>query len=253
MKKAIIITLAFTCAIFATPTLLGGQTPPAGPIVEMPVESPWTFDLALNMFLAGLSGDVTARGIPTEVDASFGDIIDHFEAGAAGRFTVGYERWFLTTEFSYMKLGASASAAGLELEQWLVEPSIGYSVCDSFEVFAGARYNSLSGDLAFKGPLGVVATGTQEWWDPIVGMHFSILLIGRRFTFDGHFDVGGFGASSDITWQAYPHFRWRFAEWGSAQLGYRWLGTDYETGSGRSKFHYDVIAHGPQVGFTIHF
>ena len=38
-----------------------------------------------------------------------------------------------------------------------------------------------------------------------------------------------------------------------AQVGYRWLGTDYETGSGTSKFKYDVVAQGPQIGFTFHF
>ena len=70
---------------------------------------------------------------------------------------------------------------------------------------------------------------------------------------DGHFDVGGFGAGSDLTWQAYPYLNWRFAKWGSAQLGYRWLGTDYETGSGGSKFRYDAIVQGPQIGLTFHF
>jgi hypothetical protein len=37
------------------------------------------------------------------------------------------------------------------------------------------------------------------------------------------------------------------------QAGYRFLSTDYETGSGVNRFRYDVRVHGPQLGFTLHF
>jgi hypothetical protein len=213
----------------------------------------WRFDASLNLFMAGLTGDVIARGIPADVDASFGDVLENLEAAAAGRITVGYDRWSLSTEFSYLKLGVTVPAVDVEFKQWLVEPSLGYRFCDMFEGFAGARYNNLDGDLRFSGPLGKTATGTQEWWDPIVGANLRLPLVGRKLTFDGRFDVGGFGVASDLTWQAFPYLNWRFAKWGSAQLGYRWLGTDYEDGSGSRRFAYDVIVHGPQLGLTAHF
>ena len=213
----------------------------------------WHFDTSLNLFLAGLSGDVMVKGQPAKVDASFGTIFDHLEAAVAGRVTAGYDRWFLSTEFSYMKLNASVPAASIDMKQWLVEPSFGYKFCEYFEGFAGVRYNNINGSVNFTGPLGLVRGGTQDWWDPIVGANLSLPLVGHKLTFDGHFDVGGFGAGSDFTWQAYPHLNWRFTKWGSAQVGYRWLGTDYETGSGASQFRYDVVVQGPQVGFTFHF
>jgi hypothetical protein len=213
----------------------------------------WNVDVSLNLFMAGVTGDVTARGVPAHIDASFGDVLEHLKAGAAGRVTLGYDRWFASTEFSYMKLEASVPAADLDLKQWLVEPSVGYRFCQYAEIFAGARYNEVSGDVNFKGPLGVVGTGMQEWWDPIIGTILSVPLIRGRLTFDGHFDIGGFGVSSDITWQAFPYLNWHFTKWGSVQAGYRWLGTKYDTGSGTSKFRYDVIVHGPQIGFTLSF
>jgi len=213
----------------------------------------WRVDTSLNLFLAGLSGDVTARGIPAELDLSFGDIVENLEFAAAGRITVGYDRWSLSTEVSFMGLGASTRAASVDMDQWLVEPTVGYRFCKWFEGFAGARYNRIDGEIRFKGPLGKVATGTQDWWDPIVGAQLSLPVVGKNLTFDGRFDAGGFGAGSDLTWQAFPYLNWRFAKWGSAQLGYRWLGTDYETGSGTSRFVYDVVVQGPQIGFTMHF
>ncbi len=213
----------------------------------------WRFDASVNLFMAGLSGDVTAHGIPAKVDASFGDVLENLEGAAAGRFTVGYNRWSLSTEFSYMRLGVSVPAVSVELTHWLVEPTLGYRFCDYFEGFAGVRYNNINGELRFNGPLGKVATGTQDWWDPIVGAHVRLPLAGKKLTLDGRFDVGGFGVGSDLTWQAYPYLNWRFTKWGSAQLGYRWLATDYETGSGAAKFRYDMVVQGPQIGVTFYF
>jgi len=213
----------------------------------------WRFDTALNLWLAGLSGDVTVRGIPANVNDSFSDVLDHLKAGAAGRVTLGYDRWFLSTEFSYMKLEASVPEASMDVKQWLVEPSLGYQFCKYFDGFAGARYNSIEATVNFNGPVGEVRSDSQEWWDPIIGVQLSLPLVGDKLTFNGHFDIGGFGVGSEFTWQAYPYLNWRFTRWGSVQLGYRWLGTDYETGSGRGKFVYDVVVHGPQLGLTVHF
>lgn len=213
----------------------------------------WRFDASANLFASALSGDVTLRGIPAEVDLSFSDLVEDLEFGAAGRFTVGYDRWSLSTEVSYVGLGASTRAASIDLDQWLVEPTVGYRFNKMIEGFAGVRYNNLNGEVRFKGPLGRVGSGTQDWFDPIVGANLNLPLGQSKFSLDGRFDVGGFGAGADLTWQAFPYVNWRFAKWGSAQLGYRWLGTDYEDGSGSSKFRYDVVLQGPQIGLTMHF
>ena len=95
-------------------------------------------------------------------------------------------------------------------------------------------------------------SGTQDWWDPIVGANLGLPL-GKNFSLDLRSDVGGFGVGSDFTWQVFPYLNWRFAEWGSLQAGYRWLYMDYETGSGASRFKYDMLNQGPQIGFTFHF
>ncbi len=248
VATALAFSLAFGAGLLLVPATAAAADETVGDETDH-----WHFDTSLNLFMAGLSGDVTARGLPADVDASFGDVLENLEAAVAGRVTVGYDRWSLSTEFSYMRLGASVPAVSVGMEQWLVEPSLGFKVCEYFGAFAGARYNNISGELKFSGPAGRVGSGTQEWWDPIVGGIVSVPLIPKKLTLDGRFDVGGFGVGSDLTWQAFPYLSWRFAKWGSTQLGYRWLATDYETGSGLSKFSYDVILQGPQLGVTIHF
>lgn len=240
MKSKLLILVALTAGLL--PVALRAKE-----------EKSWRFDSSLNLFLAGMSGDVAAKGLPSHVDAGFRDIFEHLEAGFAGRLTAGHERWSLSTEFSYLRLSAEPTGAKIDLEQWLVEPSVGYEVCKCAQVFAGARYNSINGDVTFSGPAGRVKTGTQDWWDPIVGVQLSFPIMKDKLSFDGRFDVGGFGAGSDVTWQAFPYLNWRFTKWGSVQLGYRWLGTDYETGSGANRFRYDVVLQGFQLGLTAHF
>ena len=210
----------------------------------------WTFDVTLYGLAAGMSGEVGVGPINADVDVGFDKIWDNLELGAMGKLRVGYDRWALNADVIYMGLGASKNGVSADLDQWVVEPSLSYRFCKEFELLAGARYNNLSGEI--RGPFGRNPTGTQDWWDPIVGVNLS-LPFAKKFSFNVRGDVGGFGVGSDLTWQAFPYLGWQFTQWGSLQAGYRWVSTDYETGSGLNRFKYDILTSGPQVGFTLHF
>ena len=62
-------------------------------------------------------------------------------------------------------------------------------------------------------------------------------------------DIGGFGVSSEFTWQAMAALGYRTSENSSLLLGYRAIGTDY-TNDG---FTYDIVAHGVALGFEYTF
>ncbi len=95
----------------------------------------------------------------------------------------------------------------------------------------------------FAGPCTCNSSGTQDWWDAIVGTRLTPPL-GKHFSLNVRGDIGGFGLASDLTWQAFPYLNWQFTKWGSIQLGYRWIYADYETGSGRDRFQYDALSAG---------
>ena len=100
--------------------------------------------------------------------------------------------WALTTDVIYMGLQGSKNNLTAEFDQWMVEPTLSYRVCRYFEALAGARYNNLSGELRGPGaiiPSGVIRSGTQEWWDPMVGGNVSVPL-GRGFSFNVRGDLG---------------------------------------------------------------
>ncbi len=235
------LTLALTAIL---PTQLFGQDD----------ASKWSVDVSLYGLAPGMSGDVTAKGVNADLDVPFETIWNNLDLGAMGKVRVGYDRWALTTDVIYMGLKASKNGVSADLDQWVAEPSLSYRVIDEVEVLAGTRYNNISGEIRGPGilPQPRIATGSQDWWDPIVGANLNLPL-GHNFSLKARMDIGGFGVGSDLTWQAFPYLSWRFTNWGSLQAGYRWVYTDYENGSGSSRFRYDVMTQGPQVGFTIHF
>jgi hypothetical protein len=51
----------------------------------------------------------------------------------------------------------------------------------------------------------------------------------------------------------FPTFGMNVAKWFSLDLGYRWLDIDYKTGDGNTLFRYDVLTHGPVLGFVFRF
>jgi opacity protein-like surface antigen len=84
--------------------------------------------------------------------------------------------------------------------------------------------------------------------DPIIGFRLQSELTEKLF-FRATGDIGGFGVSSDLTWQAMGGFGYRFTERCSGLLGDRAIGTDYTDGG----FAHDVTTHGPVIGLGFRF
>jgi hypothetical protein len=95
-----------------------------------------------------------------------------------------------------------------------------------------------------------------DWVDPLVGARVRHRLApGQELTLRA--DIGGFGAGSQFSWNAIAAYNCEIAVRDgitySLLLGYRALSVDYEQGSGRTKYEYDVLQHGPITGLTMKF
>ncbi len=216
--------------------------------------SPWSFDCTLYSLAAGVTGTVGAGPVDADLDVAFGDIWNNLEFGAMGKVRVGYQRWSLSADVIYMGLGMSKNGVSIDLDQWVVEPSLGYRFNRYVEALAGTRYSNLAGEIRGPGilPSPRISTGNQEWWDPIVGVNLT-LPFARKLSLNFRGDVGGFGVGSDLTWQAFPFLGWQVSKSFAVQAGYRMVDTNYETGSGAGRFKYDMLSHGPQLGATLSF
>jgi hypothetical protein len=242
-------------------------------------------------WIFALQGDITVRGRSAPVDVTVLDtleLLDDVQALFMGRFEVSKGPWGLLFDTAGVQMRAEAER-GRDIQIpiftrpiplrgrvsvtsviGVTEGSLSYDVYTSshlvdnmpdliLEALAGARYTFLYSRVhaSLQGPrriltLNVVGSGTQDWVDPFVGGHVqwrpaANWMLGFRT------DVGGFTLNSDVALQFNAEVAYRLNRWWLINGGYRALYTDYETGSGRDKFAYNMWMHGPWLGVALEF
>ncbi|MEO5917297.1 MAG: hypothetical protein ABIS50_23910 [Luteolibacter sp.] len=103
-------------------------------------------------------------------------------------------------------------------------------------------------DAQITSALPTSASDNKQWVDPIVGFRAQYN-INDQWYLAGNADIGGFGVSSDLTWSIEAAVGYNFTHRVSAELGYRYLYTDYSDGG----FVYDVAMSGVYTGLNIKF
>ena len=89
---------------------------------------------------------------------------------------------------------------------------------------------------------------TRTWVDPVIGLRTQTHLTHWLFI-PVRGDIGGFGANSELTWQALAGVGAQISRWFALVVGYRALGYEYD----QANFRYDVTTHGPIVGLNFEF
>lgn len=89
---------------------------------------------------------------------------------------------------------------------------------------------------------------SKAWVDPFVGFRAQWNMTEKLFL-AGRADVGGFGISSQITYQLQATLGYNFNEHVFTEIGYRYLKTDYTDGG----FTYDVAQAGVFAGLGFRF
>lgn len=249
-------------ALAAVPAFAGTTVPTLAdskPVAT--AESGWEVRTALYAWGTMLDGDVSVRGIDAPVDVGFDDILDHLDYAVMGTVEIGRGKWSFLSDLFLAQLGADGSERNLDfdvqLNQFIGNFAFTYDVINDpgtrFDVYAGARVNSMEVDLDIT-RTGLLRRRTfsgsdsETWVDPIIGARFQQELT-DRFFIRALADIGGFGVSSDFTWQALAAIGYHVGDSASVAIGYRGLGTDYADGG----FGYDVVSHGVILGFEYKF
>ncbi|MES2476971.1 MAG: hypothetical protein V4640_14400 [Verrucomicrobiota bacterium] len=118
---------------------------------------------------------------------------------------------------------------------------------------AEARLEKAEKDLAtaIDGELDSLPTNKsadQDWLDPIIGVRAQ-WNINDRWFIAGKSDIGGFHVGSDLAWTLQATVGYNFTQNVSAELGYRYLHTDYSD----SSLDYDVAQAGLYTSLNIKF
>lgn len=244
----------------ALPALAGTSDPviPAPPVSDARKDSPpWEVRTALYGWAQSLEGDIAVRGLSAPVDIPFDDILGNLDLAAMGAIEVSRGRWSVLADLNYAEISEGillppgAPVPGVEFSQdqflgnFLAIYEARHTETSLLDVYAGARVNAIDVELS---TVGFSRAADESWVDPLVGARFQTEL-GESTFLRLVGDIGGFGVSSDLTWQTMAALGWRVMDQGSLLIGYRAIGTDYSDGG----FTYDVVAHGPALGFEWHF
>ncbi len=240
------------------PKAIAPSTPP---LTVAPNDDVWSFRASPYAWVTAIEGDTGLGGLTAPVDISMGDTLDNLDFAYMGIFEASRGPWALGLDVVYGQTSNDFEAGGrlvdsfsFEQNQWLLTPFVAYRAVQTeryhMDVFAGARISVLQADLtAHLSAGGSVSTGADtDWVDPIIGIRGQGELSENLF-FRYNTDIGGFGASSDLVWQAFAGLGYCLHSNFSLVAGYRGMGVDYDNG----RFMLDTVTHGPVIGLDVRF
>lgn len=239
----------------------------------------WQFTITPYVWLPSMSGsmklDQPAGFGDGGLDTGPSDYLENLDFVGMLDFQMKKGKWSILADVIYLDFSDSETAqfpgvlpggsgwtvgADWDLEALVFELAGAYSVFrnekSNFDLLAGARYTQIDGKvkLDITGPVpGWIATRTfsesQSFFDPIVGFKGKFEF-GKKWYLPYYFDIGGFGIDSDLTVQAFAGIGYRFTDWFSTVLGYRWLYYDF---GDDSKLVEDMNFYGGTLGFNFSF
>jgi len=230
----------------------------------------WQFEFTPYLFASSLSGKTGALGVEADVDMSFGDILDHLDAGFMAAFEARKGRWGFGVDAVYFKLedekarawqgplgigtatGELQATMTQQIAQLYVTRRSFYRV-GTLDLVGAARYTQLDTDLDLVTATGGLLPGGaralsagKSWWDVAIGAR-GRLRVADRWTMVSYADVGAGG--SDLTYQVLLGLDWQASKSLAVKGGYRLFYQDYEDDG----FVWNMAARGFYLGLGIAF
>jgi hypothetical protein len=252
-------------------------------------DSKWEFSVVPYFWMAGMSGDMTVKGVPTDVDMSFSDIWSDLNFGGQLHVEAQKDRWGVFLDTTYLDLSSDGDATrvrsgpggrleltteidvDVDITEWLVEFGGTYNAgrwplgtgesTVGLDILAGGRYWYAKTEIEVGvgqtlGDFGRYLTSdistSKDWIDPFVGARL-LFNLPKDFMVVLRGDVGGFGVGSDISLNLAGYVGYNISRVVTLWAGYRGLYVDYESGSNTSKFALDAWMHGPAIGVAFRF
>ncbi|HVP00288.1 MAG TPA: hypothetical protein VMT15_19590 [Bryobacteraceae bacterium] len=236
-----------TAALFACPTAVDAA--------DNTQDDKWQFTITPYLWVPKISGSLNVTPPPAfqngNLNLNIGPInyLEHLKFAGMGDIQVRKGKWSVLADTIYLDLsnpngqatipavlpgGAGLTVnANTSLNTLLFESALGYSIVrnerSNFDLVAGTRYARIESNVALDVsglPPAWVSSGSaykqDSYLDPIFGFKGKFAL-GKKWSLPYYFDVGGFGASSDLTLQASTAIDYRFKDWFSLEVGYRYM------------------------------
>jgi len=212
--------------------------------------------------MTGVNGTISAQGRSANVDASFGDVLDHLNMVGMVYFDARFGRWRGLLDNLYVDVSNARATPRIPLVDsvrvatrlWMVNPEGAYAIFQNedreFDVTVGARIWNLNNSVnLFRGGFQVDrGAGRRTLADPIIGARYYTSLTPKIFVL-GKADIGGFDAGASIDWQLWGQVGYKLKDSIALSGGYRYIAVDNETRDAA----YDVHLNGFVLGLGIRF
>jgi hypothetical protein len=222
-----------------------GSSPQAG---AADADAEWHFAVSPYLWFPGVHGTAAGgRGDGLSFRASPGDLLSNFRFGLMGAFEARYKRLVVPIDMMWIRLEDDKAvplpglvlppiSANIKATEFLLTPKIGLRVVNEerikIDALAGFRYWHLGENLKFNPSLlGLNFSGSQNFVDPLVGGRIQFAL-SPKIVVNVLGDVGGWGAGSQLEYQAAGLLGYSIKPALTLQAGYRYLNVDYHTGRG---------------------
>jgi hypothetical protein len=205
----------------ASPALANAQDSAAA---TTPTAAPgWTTTLRPYLFLAGVSGSITAGPSTIPINSSFGELVDNLQPSFFTAVTFEKGVWGLYADFQYISLegeGTGLLGTTVGLKNIIGEADVTFrpSPGSSLRLLAGARGYQVDQKVTLGDTL--VIRGETFVLDPIVGA-MGTWDLGEKWQFEMRGDIGGFGISSEFTSQLSIIAMYDVSQTISIPFGYR--------------------------------
>lgn len=186
----------------------------------------WQFSLRPYFYLSGLSGSITVDPLTFPVNSSFSTLLDNVKFGGFISLTAEKGQWGINADFQYINLyGESQSLqnTSFDLKNIIGELDLIFrpELAPTLRFLVGVRAYSVYQNIVLASvPLPEAKTTVV---DPVIGA-FGNWALHTRWDFELRGDIGGFGVSSEATYQMMGLFRYGLGENTSIPFGYRILG-----------------------------
>ena len=261
-KKIMTRTLLFICIVALTlPLFVSGQDK----TVTTKPKGKWSFLVEPYLMFPNMNGQTGLGNFPDiSVDANPGDIFSKLQMGAMLNLEAHNDKWAIASDIIYMNLNQDATPGKLinsgkvNAKQLAWELAGLRRVTPWLELGVGGILNSISSEVNINvNNVGGGTTNrskeiTKTWYDPMLIARIQSAQ-GKKFIYQFRGEIGGFGIGSDFAWQIQAYAGYRFSKLFQITGGYRVISLDYTTGSGDSRFLYDMDTFGPVIRFGFNF
>lgn len=200
----------------------------------------WNFIVSAYGWFPAMKVDATidrpGGSVSADVSTSATDILDALNFGVFGTAEARRGRLGLFSDVFYTDLGVSETGRlgarqSVNSNLFMFTGAAAWRLWEEggafVDAYGGGRVVSLDSEVTV-GTRG--ASKSTTYVDPIVGARVGYPAT-ESLTLNASANIGGFGAGSEFTWEAYAGANYAFNERVSAELGYRYLSIDYESGA----------------------